>query len=130
MPSLAESLFPGFQPARGEGSHIVHPDRDDAQGTGDQLSGPAAFQAVAGHVGHLPLAPLRQPGQETCLVVGEVEVGDPQALETQVLGPDFDVLGELDQVVRTQQGRGAALVGVVIGVHCSTMAGKTVGAHS
>ena len=66
---------------------VVHAHRDDAQGPGHEVGGPAAPWPVPGHVAHLAVPPGREPVDETGLVLGEVDSRDSRPAETELVGP-------------------------------------------
>jgi hypothetical protein len=77
---------------------IVHPRRQDAQGAGHQFRGPGALDAVADQVIHLAHAALFEPGHQPGLVLGQVDAGDADLLESQFPAPFLDAPGKQGQI--------------------------------
>ncbi len=70
-------------------AHADHPDR-----ARHQLLRPGALAAVLGHEAHLAVMAGGQPALQAGLVLGQVDVGDAQLLEAELVGPAAQALGQ------------------------------------
>lgn len=85
-PCLAGQL--NFLPASGRGARkIIHPGRDHTHCAGNQLSWPGSLQTVRGHVIHLAVKAVIQPGLQARFCAGQVNARHSDLGKTQFVGP-------------------------------------------
>ena len=73
---------------------VVQPDRDDAQGAGDQFVGPATLVAMARHPIHRTVQAFVQPALQEGRIVLQFHAGDADPLEARRMRQRADALGQ------------------------------------